>query len=105
MFARLAIDLKVVEVFQSETQKPKRTFSAFDVIVVAFNICQAWAAVGATFALLVAHGGSVKVVYGFILIFLVYSAIALSTAEMAARYPTSGGQYYWTAMVAPKKAK
>ena len=34
-----------------------------------------------------------------------YGAVALSLAEMAARYTTAGGQYRWTALLAPLKLK
>ncbi|KAL6716627.1 polyamine transporter tpo5 [Lecanora helva] len=34
-----------------------------------------------------------------------YGAVALSLSEMAARYPTAGGQYHWTALLAPSKWK
>ena len=36
---------------------------------------------------------------------IMYGAVALSLSEMAARYPTAGGQYHWTALLAPKKWK
>ena len=42
------------------------------------------------------------VLYGLIVMLVVYGAIALSLSEMAARYPTAGGQYHWTAVLAPK---
>ena len=76
-----------------------------NIVAAAFNICQAWAAVGATFVLGIAHGGSVGVVYGLIIMVFLYGAIALSMAELAARYPTTGGQYHWTALIAPRSVK
>ena len=36
---------------------------------------------------------------------IMYGAVALSLSEMAARYPTAGGQYHWTALLAPEKWK
>ena len=41
------------------------------------------------------------IIYGLVLILLVYTAIALSAAELVARYPTAGGQYHWTSLIAP----
>lgn len=86
-------------------ESPKRSFGPLNIIAAAFNICQAWAAVGATFVLGIAHGGSVGVVYGLLIILVFYGAIVLSLAELAARYPTTGGQYHWTALIAPKPVK
>ncbi|MCJ1231171.1 hypothetical protein MMC12_007847, partial [Toensbergia leucococca] len=92
---------KQEQVTQSEIGTPKRTFGPFNILAAAFNICQAWAAIGATFALGVGHGGSMTIIYGLVLILLVYTAIALSAAELVARYPTAGGQYHWTSLIAP----
>ena len=36
---------------------------------------------------------------------VMYGAVALSLSEMASRYPTAGGQYHWTALLAPDKWK
>ena len=83
----------------SEHGRPKRSFGPFNIIAAAFNLCQAWAAIGATFALGIAHGGSGGVVYGLIIIAAIYGAIALSMAELAAKYPTTGGQYHWTYLI------
>lgn len=90
---------------QNEVGAPKRTLGPFNILAAAFNICQAWAAIGATFALGIAHGGSPTIIYGLILILVVYSAIALSMAEMVARFPTSSGQYHWTAIMAPESVR
>lgn len=86
-------------------ETPIKKFGTLNIIAAAFNICQAWASIGATFALSIEHGGSTTIIYGSIVIFLVYSAIALSLAELAARYPTAGGQYHWTAILAPEPFK
>ncbi|KAI9697517.1 MAG: hypothetical protein M1820_007783 [Bogoriella megaspora] len=86
-------------------ESPKRSFGPFNIVAAAFNICQAWAAVGATFVLGIAHGGSVGVVYGLVIMVVLYGAIALSMAELAARFPSSGGQYHWTALIAPSPIK
>ena len=34
---------------------------------------------------------------------LIATCIAVSLGELASAYPNSGGQYYWTARLAPKK--
>ena len=40
-------------------------------------------------------------IYGMLLLSLVYGATALSLAELSARYPSAGGQYHWTSILAP----
>lgn len=49
------------------------------------------------------NGGSPTLIYGFIFCFFGTLATASSLAEMASFAPTSGGQYHWVSMLAPKK--
>lgn len=49
------------------------------------------------------NGGSPTLIYGFIFCFFGTLATAASLAEMASFAPTSGGQYHWVSMLAPKK--
>src|SRR5271156_4890581 len=48
-------------------------------------------------------GGPVLLIYGFLFMALIAAFIAVSLGELASAYPNSGGQYYWTARLAPKK--
>ena len=86
-------------------EAPTKTLSSLATIAAAYNICQSWVAVGATFSLSVGHGGNITVIYGLITITVIYSAIALSIAELAAQYPTAGGQYHWSAILAPARIR
>ena len=84
---------------------PGKTLSPLATIAAAYNICQSWVAIGATFALSVGHGGNVTVIYGLVVIAVLYTAIALAIAELAAQYPTAGGQYHWSAILAPPRIR
>lgn len=42
--------------------------------------------------------------YGIMIIFVLGGACALTMAELASVYPTSGGQYHWTSILAPEGA-
>jgi choline transport protein len=53
----------------------------------------------------ISQGGNVEVLYGIIVMLFLIGATTLSLAELAARYPTAGGQYHWTTLLAPKKYK
>lgn len=48
-------------------------------------------------------GQSVTVLYGWIFVSLISLCIAASLAEICAVYPTAGGVYYWSAMLATRK--
>ncbi|GFH21792.1 amino acid carrier 1 [Haematococcus lacustris] len=41
--------------------------------------------------------------WGWVLVSCFSMAIALSTAELVSAFPTSGGYYYWSFMLAPHK--
>ncbi len=72
---------------------------------MAFNLLSSWLAVATTMILGLSHGGSVTVLYGLMVILVMYGAVALSLAELSARYTTAGVQYHWTALLAPKGMK
>lgn len=71
-------------------------------ISASWVICDSWAGVAGTIALAISQGGPVTLVYGPILMFLLVGACALTLAELASVYPTAGGQYHWTSILAPK---
>ena len=83
-------------------EKVPRTTGYFEIISVAFNLLSSWLTVASTLILGLSHGGSVTVIYGLLVILIMYGAVALSLAEMAARYTTAGGQYHWTSLLAPQ---
>lgn len=71
-------------------------------ISASWIICDSWAGVAATLALAIAQGGPATLTYGIIFAFLMVGACALTLAELASVYPTAGGQYHWTSILAPK---
>ncbi|KAL9010803.1 MAG: hypothetical protein Q9173_004295 [Seirophora scorigena] len=88
-----------------DVEKVPRTTGFLEIISVAFNLLSSWLAVASTLILGLSHGGSVTVLYGLFIILVMYGAVALTLAELAARYTTAGGQYHWTALLAPKSMK
>ena len=84
---------------------PAKTLGPLAIVSAAYNISQSWVAIGATFALSIGHGGSVTVIYGLVFIAVLYTIVALSIAELVAQYPTAGGQYHWTAILAPPRIR
>lgn len=55
-----------------------------------------------TISLAIAQGGPVTLIYGPIFTLIFVGACALTMAELASVYPTAGGQYHWTSILAPK---
>ncbi|KFX97037.1 hypothetical protein V490_03022 [Pseudogymnoascus sp. VKM F-3557] len=91
-----------VDVF-ANVAHPPRTIGALEVLSAGFNVCNSWAGVAASMFLAIFQGGPVTIIYGCIVILFLMGSTALSLAELSARYPTAGGQYHWTAILAPKK--
>ncbi|KAI0157138.1 amino acid transporter [Hypoxylon sp. FL1284] len=52
-----------------------------------------------TFYISLANGQSVTVIWGWVLLSLLSTAIAASLAEICSVYPTAGGVYYWAALL------
>jgi choline transport protein len=78
---------------------PLQTISA------SWIICDSWAGVAATVALATVQGGPVTLTYGLIAMFILVGACVLSLGELASVYPTAGGQYHWTSILAPRRAR
>lgn len=89
-----------------KAQEPHETkdLSFLAIIATGWNITSSWASMGATLAIGITAGGPVTLIYGIMLIFILGGASALSMAEIAAVYPTAGGQYHWTSILAPSKS-
>lgn len=85
------------------TRSLKRDLSSFVVICLGWNICNSWAGVSVTLAVSVPSGGMVTVLYGMLLVTFAYVCCVGTLAELASVFPTAGGQYHWTSILAPKK--
>jgi choline transport protein len=82
---------------------PKKNLSIFVVICLGWNICNSWAGVAVTLAVSLPSGGMVTVIYGILLTTFAYICCVGTLAELASVFPTAGGQYHWTSILAPKK--
>ncbi|CAG7920911.1 unnamed protein product [Penicillium olsonii] len=76
--------------------------SNLETISASWVICDSWAGVAGTIALAISQGGPVTLIYGPIATMVLVGACALTLAELASVYPTAGGQYHWTSILAPK---
>lgn len=65
-----------------------RNMSGLETISAGWIICNSWAGIAATFALAIAQGGPVTLVYGPIIMCVLVGACAISLAELASVYPT-----------------
>jgi choline transport protein len=79
-----------------------RQMSNLETISASWVICDSWAGVAGTIALAISQGGPVTLIYGPIVTVLLVGACTMTLAELASVYPTAGGQYHWTSILAPK---
>ncbi|PGG99041.1 hypothetical protein GX51_06457 [Blastomyces parvus] len=81
----------------------KKQFTGITMISMAFVICNSWAGISGSLQLALLAGGPVTLVYSIIVSTTAYLSIAGSMAELSSVYPTAGGQYHFTSILAPKK--
>lgn len=62
-----------------------------------------WEAVTVLFAQGLNNGGTAGVVYSFLVVWAGNFSVFTTMSELASMAPTSGGQYHWVAMLAPRK--
>jgi choline transport protein len=94
-------DLKLAEMgYKPELQ---RNFSLFSILGVGFGLTNSWFGISASLINGISSGGPLLIVYGIIIIALMATCIAITLSEMSSAMPNSGGQYYWTTVLAPKK--
>ncbi|KAI5459483.1 amino acid/polyamine transporter I [Mariannaea sp. PMI_226] len=84
--------------------KMKKTIGPVGILCTGFNICNSWVALAATLVVGIEQGGSVTVIYGMIVTLVALGCSAATMAELASVYPTAGGPYHWTSILAPASA-
>lgn len=73
------------------------------ILFAGYNICNSWVGLAATMVIGMEQGGSVTIVYGVLLITFCVGCSTATMAELASVYPTAGGPYHWTSILAPEK--
>lgn len=88
---------------QEPHQELRRNISSLEMLSLGFNICNSWIAISTALAIAISAGGTVTVLFGIIVTSVAYLAVAITLAELASVYPTSGGQYHFTSILCPHK--
>ncbi|KAI0108178.1 amino acid transporter [Daldinia grandis] len=69
--------------------------SRLTMVALTFAILNTWIALAGSIGLVLPSGGSVSFLYGFVFCVLCNLALAASLGELAAIWPTAGGQYHF----------
>ncbi|WVR04494.1 hypothetical protein IAU60_001498 [Kwoniella sp. DSM 27419] len=80
-------------------QELRRNLGMMSVLGLSFAIMAVPFGTSTTLNIALTDGGPVTILYGWVFVSLVSLAIAASLAEICSVFPTSGGVYYWSAML------
>ncbi|KAH7182435.1 amino acid/polyamine transporter I [Fusarium flagelliforme] len=73
----------------------QQRLSTLTMVAMAFAILNTWIALAGVMAYILPSGGQVSFIYGFIVCVFCNLALAASLGELAALWPTAGGQYHF----------
>ena len=80
-----------------------RSLSFFSILGLSFAIMAVPFGESVTLSIGLTDGGPVTIFYGWILLSVISTCIAASLGEICSVYPTSGGVYYWSAILANER--
>lgn len=97
-------DLKLKQ--DGYTPELRRNFGIWSLLGVGFGLTNSWFGISASLVAGISSGGPLLIVYGIIIVACVSLCVGISLSELVSAFPeNSGGQYYWTFKLAPKKYK
>ncbi|KAL1407660.1 hypothetical protein Q8F55_007093 [Vanrija albida] len=79
----------------------KRNIGTLGIIGLGLSIVNGWVAMSSTIVIGLGQGGAPLILYGLIGTSAINGCVIATVAELAAAYPTAGGQYVWSAILAP----
>ncbi|KAJ3455613.1 hypothetical protein MRS44_017095 [Fusarium solani] len=80
----------------------KRNFGFMSILGFSCTILITWEAVAVLFAQGLNNGGTAGVIYSFLIVWVGNFSVFSTMCELVSMAPTSGGQYHWVAMMAPR---
>ncbi|RBA11115.1 hypothetical protein FPRO05_04288 [Fusarium proliferatum] len=81
----------------------RRSFDLLGTLGLGFSITNSWVSYASCFGQSLLYGGAQATVFGLIVACAVQWLIILGLAEQASAFPSSGGQYHFTYILAPKR--
>lgn len=79
----------------------KKALSWWGILAAGYNVCNSWLVFVATLTISLPYG-PMNTIWGLIATTVGYTCIGLTLAELVSAWPTAGGQYHWTYILAPK---
>ncbi|KAI8343196.1 amino acid/polyamine transporter I [Chlamydoabsidia padenii] len=84
-------------------QEMTKNISTIQNFAIAFGCCSILSGLTPMWGDAMKSGGSLAVIWGWIIVSIFTLGVGLSLAEICSAYPVSGGLYIWTSQLAPKK--
>ena len=81
-------------------QELRRRMGGFSNFAVSFTIISVLSGCLTLFYFGMQEGGPVDIVWGWLLVGVMTTVVGLGMAEIASKYPTAGGLYFWSAKLA-----
>ncbi|KAL8710664.1 MAG: hypothetical protein Q9225_007254 [Loekoesia sp. 1 TL-2023] len=83
----------------------QRSFSPLAALGLGFSITNSWVGYLSNFGQNLTYGGPQNVIFGLLVATAVQWTITLGLSEVASAFPSAGGQYHFTFILAPTKHK
>ncbi|KAF1949616.1 GABA permease-like protein, partial [Byssothecium circinans] len=80
----------------------KRRFAFLSILGFSCTVLITWEGSVILFLIGLQNGGTAGVIYGYLVVWLGTISTFIILSELASMAPTSGGQYHWVSMLAPK---
>ncbi|KAI9480465.1 MAG: amino acid/polyamine transporter I [Benjaminiella poitrasii] len=84
-------------------QEMSKTISTISNFSIAFGCCSILSGLTPMWGDAMLSGGSIAIIWGWILVSVFTFGVGLSLAEICSAYPVTGGLYIWVARLAPTK--
>ncbi|KAL6246557.1 hypothetical protein RBB50_006795 [Rhinocladiella similis] len=85
---------------QSRSLPMKKDLSFYGILSAGYSISNSWLVVAANLSISLFYGPA-NTIWGLIATTIIYSCVGLTLCELVSAYPTTGGQYHWTSILAP----
>lgn len=91
-----------IDIVKLPSSDLRRDLNVFTLICFGFSLCSSWLALSLSSVIAIVQGGTVTLLYGSLVVAVPYICTGLTLAELISIYPTAGGQYHFTSILAPK---
>lgn len=100
-------DLKSNAILLAQGHKAamRRSFSPFAALGLGFSITNSWVGYLSCFGQNLAYAGPNNVVFGLLVAAVIQWIITLGLSEISSCFPSSGGQYHFVFILAPKESR